>query len=88
MILGIDAGTTAIKAVAYNNNFIPLASGVEEYNLSTPAPNIVETKPDIYWEALSIVLRKIRENIGKDILEIDTLAISSQGESFVVIDKY
>lgn len=86
-ILGIDAGTTALKVVLYNEKGKPLASDVNEYMLHTPSPEIVETNPDIYWKSLKISLKKISEELNENPLKVDSLAISSQGESFVVIDK-
>ena len=49
-LLGIDAGTTSLKAVLYDEKGSPLASGSREYNLMTPIPNIVEALPKMYWE--------------------------------------
>ncbi len=86
-ILGIDAGTTSLKAVLYNEKGKSLASGTNEYSLLTPSPGIVETHPDIYWKSLKISLKQISEKLRETILKVDSLAISSQGESFIPIDK-
>lgn len=86
-LLGIDAGTTAMKAVLYNEGGVPLASGIKEYNLLTPSPEIVETDPEIYWVSLKYVLKQIFTQLKDKKTEITALAISSQGESFIAIDS-
>ena len=86
-ILGIDAGTSAMKAVLYDEEGIPVSSGMQEYNLITPSTEIVETKPDIYWGSLRSVLKQISSKLNEKNVKINALAISSQGESFITIDK-
>ena len=49
--LGIDIGTTGVKAVLFNENGIPAGAGLAEYTLETPSPDIVELDPVIYWES-------------------------------------
>ena len=41
-LLGIDAGTTSMKAVLFDERGRAVASALEEYRLLTPAPEIVE----------------------------------------------
>lgn len=86
-ILGIDAGTTALKVVLYDEKGNPIASDTNEYMLQTPSPEIVETDPDIYWKSLKISLKKISEKLNENPLRVNSLAISSQGESFVPVDR-
>ena len=50
MILGIDAGTTSVKTVLYNDDYEAVASGTEEY--PAPVPHI------------PIGLKQIRISIG------------------------
>ncbi|MFC1677786.1 FGGY-family carbohydrate kinase [Planctomycetota bacterium] len=86
-LLGIDAGTTAMKAIVYDQQGLPLASGSQEYDLLTQAGGIVETDPEIYWSSLKSVLGQIFSQLDQKDREITALAISSQGESFITIDK-
>jgi xylulokinase len=85
-LLGIDAGTTAMKAVLYDEKGTPLASSTREYNLLTPSAEIVETDPEIYWVSLKSILQDIFDELKDVKHEITALAISSQGESFITID--
>ena len=42
MILGIDIGTTSLKAAVFNQQGEQLAAAVVEYTLLTPGPQLVE----------------------------------------------
>lgn len=86
-LLGIDAGTTAMKAVLYDEKGTPLASSTREYNLLTHSAEIVETDPEIYWTSLKSILQDIFAELKDGKHEITALAISSQGESFITIDS-
>ena len=87
MFLGIDVGTTAVKVVLYDESFKPIALGLKEYNLLTPSQDIVETDTETYWLSLKYALKQIKTKLEVNLLKIDALSISSQGCSFVVIDK-
>jgi len=86
-LLGIDAGTTAMKAVIYDEKGIKLASSTREYNLLTPSAEIVETDPEIYLTSLKSILQDIFAKLKDGNNEVTALAISSQGESFITIDS-
>lgn len=86
-LLGLDAGTTAIKGILFNEEGKSVAQGSFEYNLETPKSDFVELNPHIYWEATKKV---IRQTLGKSKIEpekIKALAISSQGETLICLDK-
>ena len=87
-LLGIDAGTTAMKAVLYDEQGVSLASGIQEYSPLTHPNGIVETDPEVYWSSLKAVLKQLCSQLGTTTCEITALSISSQGESFITIDKY
>jgi xylulokinase len=86
-LLGIDAGTTAMKVVLYNEKANPITSATKEYNLITPSPGIVETDPGIYWNSLKSAVNELFSRCKDDDHKIIALAISSQGESFITINK-
>ena len=49
--LGIDLGTTGIKAVLFDADGTALGVGLTEYTLETPRPDFVELDAECYWEA-------------------------------------
>jgi xylulokinase len=86
-LLGVDAGTTAVKAILFDENGTVLANGTEEYSLITPADGIVESDPAVYWNSFKSVLKQIFSSLSPAYREITALAFSSQGESFITIDS-
>ena len=51
--MGIDAGTSGIKAVVLDEKGTTLGVGYCECNLITPMPNWAEQHPYDWWEACS-----------------------------------
>lgn len=85
-LLGIDVGTTGLKAVLFDSvSGSELGSGYVEYSLLTPRPDWVEINPETWFSALKSAVHTAMENAGTS--ECAALAISSQGESFVLLDK-
>ena len=59
----------------------------KEYSLSTPKPDYVELNPEIYRVTCKRSVKELlkRSKISPD--EIVSVAISSQGETLIVLDK-
>ena len=86
-LLGIDAGTTAMKVALYGEDGALRASSVQEYQVETPAEGRVEIEAEEYWRAC---VAGVREVLGMSRVppdEIKGLAITSQGETFVPVDS-
>ena len=79
--LGIDFGTTSVKAVLFDEKLNELATFSEEYTLNTRG-NIVELVPEKYWELLQNALNAIRAKA-----EIHCLAIDTQCETLILTDE-
>jgi sugar (pentulose or hexulose) kinase len=84
--LGIDAGTTSIKAALFDPSGQQVALARKEYILETPAPNRVELDPEVYWQACCQVVRQALGECQVRPDEVDSLCISSQGETFIPVD--
>jgi xylulokinase len=55
-LVGLDVGTTGVKALAISSSGDVLARAEEEYPLSTPRPGWAEQDPDDWWRAAEAVL--------------------------------
>jgi xylulokinase len=84
--LGIDAGTTSLKAGLFDPTGHLLALERKEYALETPAPAQVELDAEIYWQTCCEVTRAVIRRSGVRPEEVLSLCISSQGETFVAVD--
>ncbi len=84
--LGIDAGTTSLKAGLFDECGSARAIVNEEYALVTPAPDQAELDPEDYWRACVNAVRRVltRANASRD--EIGGIGVSSQGETTIAVD--
>ncbi|MGD0610266.1 MAG: FGGY family carbohydrate kinase [Anaerolineales bacterium] len=85
--LGIDAGTTSLKAALFGPVGQLLALDRQEYVLVTPSASIVELEAETYWTALKRALQVVLAHKAVRCEEIATVCISSQGETFVPVDQ-
>ena len=80
-LLGIDYGTTSVKAALFDDKLNQLASSVEDYTLYTKG-NIVEFEADKYVEMLHKIIGEIRSTS-----RVDALAIDTQCETLILTDE-
>jgi len=80
--LGIDYGTTSVKAMLFNEELKKKASVNVDYTINTNGC-FVEIKPEKYWEMLKEILAKIQKDSP-----IDCLAIDTQCETLILTDEY
>jgi xylulokinase len=85
MLLGLDVGTTATKALLFDLGGHVCASASVPYRLITPQSGWVEQAPEDLWCAVVAVLRAIVAQIppGQRVL---ALAQSSQGGTTIPVD--
>ena len=87
LLIGQDAGTTALKVALFDSAGTLLGVSTQEYALETPKVNYVEVDAEVYWQAFKNGLSEIKK--GYEIRPEDeiSLAISAQGETLICIDK-
>ena len=61
-ILGIDLGTTSLKAAVYDHSGTKQADAVIEYSLLTPQANFVEVPCEVYMDTIKESMQKLRDN--------------------------
>jgi len=86
-LIGLDAGTTAIKGVLIDDQGAVLASAGKEYVLEYPASDCCEADPEVYWHATRQVIHSLLEKSGCNKKSIAGLAFSSQGETLICVDR-
>ncbi len=85
--IGIDIGTTGVRAVAYQPNGTCLCAASQIYPLHTPHPEWAEQDPDEIIAATEKVIREVADCLANDGYKPDGLAFSSVFHSFVAYDK-
>jgi xylulokinase len=76
-LIGLDVGTTGVKAIAISHDGEVLATASEEYPLSTPQPGWAEQDPDDWWRATQACLERLPEG---------PVGFSGQMHGLVVLD--
>lgn len=84
VLLGLDIGTTSIKAVLYDLDGRELATASRGYPLATPQPDWVEQDAEEVWRALVQTLAEIAQRAGER--EILGLALAAQAGSIIPCD--
>lgn len=84
--MGIDAGTSGIKAVIVDENGTVAGSGYHECDIVMPRPGWVEQSPQTWWTACSAAAGQAVEasGHGKDLAGI---GFSGQMQGCTVLDK-
>jgi xylulokinase len=80
-LVGLDVGTTGIKALAVTPEGAVLASAEEEYPLSTPQPGWAEQDPEDWWRASEAALSRLGVDAG------DRVGLSGQMHGLVCLDE-
>jgi xylulokinase len=85
ILIGLDVGTTATKAVAFDLAGVARAEASSGYGLLTPGHGWVEQDPEALWRAVVEVLRGVAGQLGPDD-RVLALAQSSQGGTTIPVD--
>src|ERR1043166_7803532 len=84
-LLGIDIGTSAVKALVIDAAGNPLASASSKLDLQTPQPGWAEQDPEAWWAATREAARDaVAQLNGKS--EIAAIGLSGQMHSSVFLD--
>lgn len=85
-ILGVDLGTTAIKAAVFDENGKEHGSKTVEYMLLTPSPGMAELEVQTYIETFKEAIQNAMERAEVTADDIVSLGMSTQGETTICLD--
>ena len=80
--IGLDIGTTGVRAIAYQKNGVSLCSSDEFYPLETPYPDWAEQNPEIIYKAIEKVVRDTANTLIYKGKTVSGIAISTVMHSF------
>ena len=86
MILVFDSGTTNTKAFLFNEKAELLASASHPTRIIHKSAGMVEQKSEYWWNAIVKSAEKLRSTVNWHKEDITSIAISSQGGTFVPLD--
>ena len=79
-LVGLDVGTTGVKAIAITPDGEVIASAEEGYGLSTPQPGWSEQDPEDWWRASQAALARLG-------VDAPTVGLSGQMHGLVCLDE-
>ena len=82
LLLGIDEGTSAVKAVVFDGDLVPVKEARREKPLIHPRPGWVEQDPEVIVDAVVGAVAELLE----DEPAIDACGLDHQGESILAWD--
>lgn len=85
--LTFDIGTTSLKTALIRDDGRLLALHTQEYTPNSPHPDWAEMPIETYWDAAVTGTRAVLHKSGVKPSELAAIGFSSQGETFVPIDR-
>ena len=85
-LLGLDAGTTSVKAALFDDQGRCLGLGREEYHLQTPSAEQAELDAEIYWQSSIKAIHTAISEAAVDPVKVRAIGVSSQGETTITLD--
>jgi xylulokinase len=88
LLLGIDAGTTGLKAVLCDPDGTILAQASQEYPTAYPHPNWAQQDPEAWWRAAcDVIPRVLAAAADADPRAIAGIGVSGQAPAVVPVDR-
>jgi xylulokinase len=85
-VIGIDASTTATKAVLVNDAGSVVATGVVEYGYDIPQPRWSEQSPDLWWDGTVGAIRAVLSRSGVAAEDVAAIGLTGQMHGLVLLD--
>lgn len=86
MYLGIDLGTSEVKALVVDENGAIVASHSAPLTIQRPQPHWSEQAPQAWWEATDYLMATLREKCGQHWSAIKAIGLSGQMHGAVLLD--
>ena len=85
-VVGIDASTTATKAVLVDESGEVVGIGVSEYGFEVPKPGWTEQSPELWWDGAVTAVRAVLASTGVAGEEVAAVGSTGQMHGLVLLD--
>jgi xylulokinase len=85
-LLGIDIGTSSLKAMAMDEHGKVAAVSSKGYDIDIPRQGYAEQDPSVWWEAAKYAIRDLIANSGVNPEAVKCIGMSGQMHSVVILD--
>ena len=86
MFLGLDIGTSAVKAVLLETSGNVVATASASLTFSSPQPGWSEQRPDQWWDAVEKCATQLRRGHGNAWSAVQAIGLSGQMHGAVLLD--
>ncbi|MEI6101317.1 MAG: xylulokinase [Eubacteriales bacterium] len=86
-VLGIDLGTSSVKAMLLDTGTGESAVAGREYTVDIPQAGYAEQSPEVWWQATIAVLRELKEKHSSRYADIAAIGFSGQMHGLVAVDE-
>lgn len=86
--LTFDIGTTGLKTALISDDGRLISIHTVEYTPLSPKAGWAELPADVYWHAAVEGTHEVLRNSGVDAEHISAIGLSSQGQTFIPIDRH
>jgi xylulokinase len=87
LLLGIDVGTTAVKAALFTPDGRLQAAHSQTHKTDYLFPNWVEQHPDGWWEAACIAVQRVLSSVPHAAERVLGLAVSAQAPTLLALNR-
>jgi erythritol kinase len=87
LLIGVDAGTSVIKAVVFDLSGEQIAIASRPNSYATPGPGQVEQDMARTWSDCAAALRELHERVPDLVRRAAGLAVTGQGDGTWLVDK-
>ncbi|MFL5685307.1 MAG: xylulokinase [Chloroflexota bacterium] len=85
-VVGIDASTTATKAVLVDEAGTVVGIGAREYGYDIPQPGWTEQSPELWWDGAVAAIREVLASTGVAGEEVAAVGLTGQMHGLVLLD--
>ena len=85
-VIGIDASTTATKAVLVDDAGSVVAIAAAEYGFEQPRPLWSEQDPGLWWDGAVSAIREVLRTTGTDPASVVAIGLTGQMHGLVLLD--
>ncbi len=85
-LLGLDLGTSAVKALAVSERGDVLGEASQPYGIDRPHPNWAEQDPRIWWQQTCAAIQQLLQDSALDPQALAGIALSGQMHGTVLLD--
>ncbi len=87
LLIGIDIGTTSVKAVLFDRRGAVLGEAAHEHPTAYPHPNWAEQDPEDWWRGVCRTLRRIFAGSPRPATDVAAIGVSCQAPTIVAVDR-